>query len=71
MIARLREAATLRRGLITGGAWGVSLTAALTPLSAWQCGGICIDETVWLASVSTATGILTIGPLEVLRRPRT
>lgn len=64
LMTRLREPAALRRGLIAGAAWGVSLTVALTALAAWQCGGaICIDEALWLAGASTATGVLAIGPI--------
>ena len=64
LLSRLRSPSALRRGLAAGAAWGASLTVALTALAAWQCGGvICIDEAIWLASVSVATGILAIGPV--------
>ena len=64
VLTRLRQPVALRRGLIAGAIWGVSFTIGLTGLAAWQCGGaICIDEALWLAGVSTATGILAIGPV--------
>jgi hypothetical protein len=68
LLVRLREPAVLRRGAIAGAAWGVSLTVALTALAAWQCGGVCIDDAVWLGGVSTATGMLAIGPIAALGR---
>jgi hypothetical protein len=67
---RLRQSAALKRTLIAGAAWGMALTVALTVLAAWQCGGvICVDEAMWLGSISTATGILAIGPIAALGRP--
>jgi hypothetical protein len=70
VLTKLRQPAALKRALIAGAAWGVMLTIALTALAAWQCGGvICIDEAVWLGGISTATGILTIGPIAAFGRP--
>ena len=69
MVARLREPAVLRRALAAGVAWGAALTIGLTTLAAWQCGGvICIDEALWLAGVSSATGVLAIGPVAAFAR---
>jgi hypothetical protein len=69
LLMRLTQTAALRRGLIAGAAWGVSLAVGLTALTAWQCGGVCIDEALWLGGVSSATGILAIGPIAALGRP--
>jgi hypothetical protein len=68
LLMRLREPAGLRRGVAAGAAWGVTLTIALTALTAWQCGGICIDDAIWLGGVSTATGLLAIGPIAAFGR---
>ncbi|HWM46658.1 MAG TPA: hypothetical protein VNR11_07065 [Xanthobacteraceae bacterium] len=68
LLARLREPAALRRGVMAGAAWGIALAAGLTALSAWQCGGICLDETAWLGITSVGTGILAIGPVAALGR---
>ncbi len=68
-LARLRDPRTLRRASIAGAAWGAALTVGLTALSAWQCGGVCIDEAVWFAGVSVTTGILAIGPIAAFGRP--
>ncbi len=59
---------SFRRAIYAGVAWGLALTAGLTAISAWQCGGICIDETLWLATLSIPAGILTIGPIAALGR---
>lgn len=67
-LARLRDPAALRRGLAAGVAWGLALTAGLTALAAWQCGGVCIDEVMWLGGASTATGMLAIGPIAAFGR---
>jgi hypothetical protein len=68
---QLGDPAALLRGLIAGSAWGASLALGLTALAAWQCGGaICIDEALWLSGVSTATGIVAIGPIAVFARRR-
>ncbi len=70
MLARLRDPASLRRGAIAGLAWGASFAAAQITLDAWQCGGVCLDEALWLVAVSALTGIAAIGPVAALARVR-
>jgi len=70
LLTRLREPAAVRRGVIAGAAWGVALAAGLIALSAWQCGGICLDEAAWLGITSVGTGILAIGPIVAIGRPQ-
>jgi hypothetical protein len=65
---RLLSAAALRRGVVAGVAWGLSLAAAMTALSAWQCGGICIDEAAWTTATALAAGLATMGPLAAFGR---
>ena len=68
-LTRLREPNALRRALIFGAAWGMALTIALTGLVITECGGVvCADEAMWLGGISTATGIVAIGPIAALGR---
>jgi hypothetical protein len=69
MVARLREPVVLRRALAAGIAWGAALTIGLTALAAWQCSGvICIDEALWLAGVSSTTGVVAMAPVAAFAR---
>jgi hypothetical protein len=65
---RLRDPSAVLRGLLAGVTWGLTLTAALTLLTAWQWGGVCIDETLWIATLSVPAGILAIGPIALFGR---
>ena len=71
LLAQLRaDPRALRRVLIAGAGWGVLFAAAFTALRAWQCGSICLEETLTLTAISVAAGILTMGPLAALGRAR-
>lgn len=58
----------LRRGLIAGSAWGLSMAALLIALDAWNCGVVCLSDAAMTTALSTAAGVLTIGPLAALGR---
>ena len=58
----------LRRGLIAGSAWGVSMAALLIAREFVTCGGICVTDAVFTTALSTAAGVLTIGPLAAFGR---
>ena len=60
--------ATLVRGIAAGFAWGVTVAAALLALAFHQWGTICLAQIVDTMGLSIAAGILTIGPLALLRR---
>jgi hypothetical protein len=53
----------VQRALAAGGAWGLILAAGLTAMSAWQCGGLCLEDVAFISAVSIAAGILGIGPV--------
>ena len=67
--SRRLDACAVSRGLLAGIAWGVLVAAGLTTLEAWRCGVICLDSAAFTALLSTAIGIVTIGPLAALGRP--
>ena len=58
----------LRRGLIAGSAWGLSVAALLIAQDAWNCGVVCLPDAAVTAALSTAAGVVTIGPLAALGR---
>jgi len=58
----------VRRALLAGSAWGVTMGAGLTALSAWDCGGVCLFDAALTTVLSTLAGILTIGPLAAFGR---
>jgi hypothetical protein len=62
--------ADVRRGVAAGTAWGFALTAGLTALAAWECGGICLTDIAYTAMLAVGGGILTIGPLAASRLRR-
>ena len=62
------DVATLVRGIAAGFAWGVTVAAALLALAFHQWGTICLAQIVDTMGLSIAAGILTIGPLALLRR---
>jgi hypothetical protein len=53
----------LARGLAAGVAFCLILTTGFAAMSAWQCGGICLPETVDNAALSLAAGIFGLGPV--------
>jgi hypothetical protein len=62
------DAGALRRGLLAGGAWGLLLATAFIALAAWQCGGVCVEESATTAAIALVAGILTMGPLAAFGR---
>jgi len=58
----------LKRAVLTGSLWGFMLTAGLTAMSAWQCGGVCLPEVAVTAALSLGCGIFGLGPLAVYGR---
>lgn len=64
---RLTCAAVLR-ALAAGSAWGLLLTAGFAAMALWNCGVVCLDDVAVTAGTSIAAGILTIGPLTLLRK---
>jgi len=58
----------LKRAVAIGGLWGVTLTAGLTAMSAWQCGGVCLPQVAVTAALSLCCGIFGLGPLAVYGR---
>jgi len=53
----------IARGVAAGVAFCVILTTGFAAMSAWQCGGVCLPETVDNAMLSLAAGILGLGPV--------
>jgi hypothetical protein len=51
------------RGLAAGAAFCVILTTGFAAMSAWQCGGVCLPETLDNAMLSLAAGLLGLGPV--------
>jgi hypothetical protein len=51
------------RGAATGVAFSLILTTGFAAMSAWQCGGVCLPETVGNALLSLAAGIFGLGPV--------
>lgn len=67
LAARL-DARTLRRMLLAGAAWGVTVSLGLTAMRAWSCGTVCLDAAAFDVLVTAAIGTVTIGPLACVRR---
>ncbi|HWV51334.1 hypothetical protein [Pseudorhodoplanes sp.] len=59
---------TLIRGVTAGSAWGITMATALLGLAFHQCGTICLGQIVETTAMSLAAGMLTIGPIALLRR---
>jgi hypothetical protein len=59
---------TLMRAIAGGTAWGATVAAALLAVLFYQCGTICLGQIVETTALSIAAGILTIGPVAMLRR---
>jgi hypothetical protein len=58
----------LKRAVLIGSLWGVILTAGLTAMSAWQCGGVCLPQIAVTAGLSLCSGIIGLGPLAAYGR---
>ena len=58
----------LKRAVAAGSLWGVTVTAGLTAMSAWQCGGVCLPQVAVTAALSLCCGIFGLGPLAVYGR---
>jgi hypothetical protein len=65
-LSKLRDPQALRRAVLFGAGWGLAFASAMTALSAYANGCICIDEAVWMTAVSAGAGIATIGPVTML-----
>jgi hypothetical protein len=59
---------TLLLAVGAGALWGVTMTAGLAAMTAWQCGGICLSEVAVNAVLSTAGGVFGIGPVVAFGR---
>lgn len=59
----------LRRMLLAGAAWGLTVSLGLTAARAWRCGDVCLDAAAVDAVITAAIGVVAIGPLALLRRP--
>ena len=51
------------RGALAGFAFCVVLTTGFAAMSAWQCGGVCLPETLDNAMLSLAAGLFGLGPV--------
>jgi len=51
-----------------GTAWGLLFAVAMTALTFWSCGMICLDDVAATSALSIAVGILTVGPVAVYGR---
>ena len=58
----------LWRGVALGTLWGLTLTAGLAAMTAWQCGGLCLPEVAVNAVLSVTGGIMGIGPIAAYGR---
>jgi hypothetical protein len=60
----------LKRALLAGSAWGVAMGAAFTALQFQECGMICLSDVAITTAMSTAAGLLTMGPLAAFAPPQ-
>lgn len=67
-VSRL-DGPALRRILLAGAAWGVTVSLGLTAARAWRCGELCLDAAAVDALVTAVIGAVTVGPLALFRRP--
>ena len=51
-----------------GALWGITMTAGLAAMTAWQCGAICLSEVAVNGVLSTAGGVFGIGPVVAFGR---
>lgn len=63
------DARLLRRMLLAGTAWGLTVSLGLTAARAWSCGTVCLDAAAFDLLVTAAVGTVTIGPLACFGRP--
>ena len=68
-LPRLSRHAALR-ALSAGSAWGVMFAGGMTALAFANCGFVCLEDAALMTAISVAAGIVTIGPLAALGRPR-
>lgn len=70
-LARLArpDARTLRRGVLAGTAFGLTVSLGMTALAVVAGRPVCLDTTALDAVVSAAIGIATIGPLAAFPLP--
>jgi hypothetical protein len=61
-------AGTLPRGLIAGGAWGLTMGFGLLLMTYLNCGVICLSDVAFTTAVSVVAGIAVIGPFAAFRR---
>jgi TM2 domain-containing membrane protein YozV len=68
-IARIGECpGALRRGIVAGICWGLTVGLGLPLLALLDRGVVCLSDVAVTTVVSVVAGILTIGPLAVFRR---
>jgi hypothetical protein len=62
------SAGAMPRGLVAGGAWGLTMGLGLPLLNFANCGVICLSDVAFTTAVSVVAGIAVIGPLAAFRR---
>jgi hypothetical protein len=60
-------AGAVRRGLLAGTAWGLTMGLGLPVLTFVSCGVICLSDVAFTTAVSVVAGIVAIGPLAAFR----
>lgn len=60
-------AGAMRRGLVAGAAWGLTMGLGLPLLNFVNCGVICLSDVAFTTAVSVVAGTVVIGPLAALR----
>jgi hypothetical protein len=64
------DRSVLMRGLLSGLAWGLVMSAGLLGMAYAQCGLSCDLDVATTTAICVATGLVTIGPLAAFaRRP--
>jgi hypothetical protein len=61
-------AGAIRRAVLAGAGWGAAMGIGLPALAFFSCGTICLSDVAFTTSVSTAAGIVTIGPMAAFGR---
>jgi hypothetical protein len=68
-VARLTVTrSVLRRSLIAGSAWGISVAALLIAREYFACGSVCLPDAAVTTALTVTAGVLTIGPLAAFGR---
>lgn len=57
----------LRRGVLAGAAWGLTMGLGLPLLNFANCGVICLSDVAFTTAVSVIAGVAVIGPLAAFR----